>query len=117
MRGSASVAGRAGLLLAAALAVPLALAVLLLPLDPSAMDLGQAWAGPSAAHPLGCDGLGRDVAARLIAGTGASCAIAGLALALAAGGPAQACPRSMADGSSGSRRPACPLYTAPRTPG
>ncbi|UKJ77916.1 ABC transporter permease [Azospirillum brasilense] len=80
-----SFTGRAGLLLAAALAVPLALAALLLPLDPSAMDLGQAWAGPSAAHPLGCDGLGRDVAARLIAGTGTSFAIAGLALALAVG--------------------------------
>ncbi|WP_454020625.1 ABC transporter permease [Azospirillum sp. Marseille-Q6669] len=80
-----SCAGRAGLLLAAALAVLLALAALLLPLDPSAMDLGQAWAEPSAAHPLGCDGLGRDVAARLIAGTGTSAAIAGLALALAVG--------------------------------
>ncbi|RIV97959.1 ABC transporter permease [Azospirillum brasilense] len=80
-----SPAGRAGLLLAASLAVPLALAVLLLPLDPSTMDLGQAWAGPSADHPLGCDGLGRDVAARLIAGTGTSFAIAGLSLALAVG--------------------------------
>lgn len=80
-----SFAGRAGLLLAAALAVLLALAALLLPLDPSAMDLGRAWAGPSSAHPLGCDGLGRDVAARLIAGMGTSFAIAGLALGLAVG--------------------------------
>ena len=83
MNAAGSLAGRAGLLLAAALAVPLALAALLLPLDPSAMDLGRTWAGPSAAHPLGCDGLGRDVAARLIAGTGTSFAIAGLALGLA----------------------------------
>ncbi|NUB17594.1 ABC transporter permease, partial [Azospirillum brasilense] len=80
-----SPAGRAGLLLAASLAVPLALAVLLLPLDPSTMDLGQAWAGPSADHPLGCDGLGRDVAARLIAGTGTSFATAGPSLALPGG--------------------------------
>ncbi|AWK85706.1 ABC transporter permease [Azospirillum thermophilum] len=80
-----STPGRAGLLLAALLLGLPAVAATLLPLDPSAMDLGRAWAGPSAAHPLGCDGLGRDVAARLIAGTGASLAIAGLALVLAVG--------------------------------
>lgn len=85
MTAPRSLAGRAGLLLAAALAVSLALAALLLPLDPSAMDLGRAWTGPTAAHPLGCDGLGRDVAARLIAGTGTSFALAGLALGLAVG--------------------------------
>lgn len=78
-------AGCAGLLLAVSLAVLPALAAALLPLDPSAMDLGRTWAAPSAAHPLGCDGLGRDVAARLIAGTGTSLAIAGTALTLAVG--------------------------------
>ena len=78
-------AGRAALLLAASLAVLPALAAALLPLDSSTMALDRAWTGPSAAHPLGCDGLGRDVAARLIAGTGTSLAIAGMALALAVG--------------------------------
>lgn len=85
VRMGRSWAGRAGLLLAASLAVLPALAAALLPFDPSTMDLGRAWVGPSAAHPLGCDGLGRDVAARLIAGTGTSLAIAGTALALAVG--------------------------------
>lgn len=80
-----SALGRAGLLLAAALLVLPAAAATLLPLDPFAMDFGRAWAEPSAAHPLGCDGLGRDVAARLIAGTGVSLAIAAAALGLAVG--------------------------------
>ncbi|WP_037607002.1 ABC transporter permease [Streptacidiphilus rugosus] len=38
------------------------------PHDPNAVDLGNALAGPSAAHPLGVDGSGRDTASRLITG-------------------------------------------------
>lgn len=36
--------------------------------DPSAVDFGALLAGPSAAHPLGTDQLGRDLLARLVAG-------------------------------------------------
>ncbi|SEM51161.1 ABC transporter permease [Streptacidiphilus jiangxiensis] len=38
------------------------------PHDPNAVDLGNALAGPSGAHPLGVDGSGRDTASRLITG-------------------------------------------------
>ncbi|MBY8886358.1 ABC transporter permease [Streptomyces sp. PTM05] len=53
------------------LAVVVLLALLapwLSPHDPNAVDLGNALAGPSAAHPLGVDGSGRDTASRLITG-------------------------------------------------
>ena len=40
----------------------------LVPWDPVAQDLAGSLAGPSWAHPLGQDKLGRDVAARLVAG-------------------------------------------------
>lgn len=63
--------------------------------DPLATDFGAILAGPSLAHPLGTDQLGRDVAARLLAGaritlgltlaTVAVTAVAGVALGLAAG--------------------------------
>jgi peptide/nickel transport system permease protein len=49
-----------------------ALAALLGPLiahaDPAAQDLALRLAGPTAAHPLGLDELGRDVLARVLAG-------------------------------------------------
>nr|WP_239029436.1 ABC transporter permease [Pseudonocardia acidicola] len=41
----------------------------LLPLDAVGTDLAHRFAGPSFAHPLGTDHLGRDVFARLAAGT------------------------------------------------
>ncbi|MEY9848709.1 ABC transporter permease [Streptacidiphilus sp. MAP5-3] len=53
------------------LAVVVLLALLapwLSPHDPNAVDLGNALAGPSASHPLGVDGSGRDTASRLITG-------------------------------------------------
>ncbi len=40
----------------------------LAPHDPTAANLGTALAWPSAAHPLGCDHLGRDVFSRLLHG-------------------------------------------------
>lgn len=61
-------------LTAAALAVVLGitaaviLAPLLAPHPPLAQDLLHAQAGPSAGHPLGTDGLGRDVLSRLLYG-------------------------------------------------
>ncbi|WP_231562919.1 ABC transporter permease [Microbacterium mangrovi] len=42
---------------------------LLYPVDPNAVDLSAAYEGPSAAHPLGTDGTGRDLLARIIWGS------------------------------------------------
>lgn len=61
----------------------LALAGFCLPLDPSGLDLGHAWDGPSFGSPCGRDGLGRDLGARLLIGTGTSCGIAVMSLGLA----------------------------------
>ncbi|MEU6127141.1 ABC transporter permease [Streptomyces sp. NPDC047123] len=44
------------------------LAPWLVPHDPNAVDLGDALAGPSAAHPLGVDTAGRDTFSRLLLG-------------------------------------------------
>ena len=52
--------------------------------DPLAVHLDAALCAPSAAHPLGCDPLGRDLLARLGAGVRLSLAIA-LAVVLASG--------------------------------
>lgn len=57
--GPVVVAGAAGLALLVGPAV--------LP-DPAAVDFGALLAGPSTAHPLGADQLGRDLLARLVAG-------------------------------------------------
>lgn len=51
--------------------------------DPAAQFLRQRNQGPSAAHLLGTDHLGRDVLARIVAGLGMSLAVAALALAVA----------------------------------
>jgi peptide/nickel transport system permease protein len=40
----------------------------LAPHDPNASDLNQAYFGPTAGHPLGYDGQGRDLLSRLLAG-------------------------------------------------
>ncbi|MEJ8279743.1 ABC transporter permease [Pseudonocardia spirodelae] len=68
-----------GLALAAVLVV-----VALLPLDPVANDLSHRFAGPSAAHPLGTDQLGRDLLARLAMGARVSVGFTLVALALCA---------------------------------
>ncbi len=54
---------------------------------PFAIDLGLALAGPSAAHPLGCDALGRDMLARLVYGARLSLtvSVSVVALSLAVG--------------------------------
>lgn len=49
-------------------------------------SVGRPWEGPSSAHPLGLDALGRDVLARLLAGGAgitAGCLLIGIATALA----------------------------------
>src|SRR5579864_8598825 len=70
-----------GAIAAAALAAPLV--ALLLGADPAAVDLLDRFAGPSAAHPLGTDELGRDMLLRLLEGGRVSLTI-GLAAAVAA---------------------------------
>lgn len=58
--------------------------------DPAdaAIALSRAWAPPSLEHPLGCDGLGRDVFARLLSGARAAfmVAVPGALAALLLGG-------------------------------
>jgi peptide/nickel transport system permease protein len=70
-----------GAIAAASFAAPLVNA--LLGIDPNIVDLLDRMAGPSLAHPLGTDELGRDVLLRLLAGGRVSLAI-GIAAALAA---------------------------------
>jgi peptide/nickel transport system permease protein len=66
---------------AATLAAPLVAA--LLGADPAAVDLLDRFAGPSAAHPLGTDELGRDTLLRLLEGGRVSLTI-GIAAAVTA---------------------------------
>jgi len=55
--------GVIGVVALAAVAGPL-----ILPIDPAAQDLAQRLAGPTLAHPMGFDELGRDVLVRLLVG-------------------------------------------------
>jgi nickel transport system permease protein len=81
---------RGVLVLASVLAVAVIATALLAPIiapdDPSAVVLENKFAPPSAAHPLGCDHLGRDVLSRLVYGTqtsiGSVAAIMGIVLLL-----------------------------------
>ena len=66
---------------AASFAAPLVNAIL--GIDPNVVDLLDRLSGPSLAHPLGTDELGRDVLLRLLAGGRVSLVI-GVAAALAA---------------------------------
>jgi len=52
----------------ALLVIAVALAPVLAPYAPTAQDLSNTLSGPSAAHPLGTDDLGRDVLSRLLHG-------------------------------------------------
>lgn len=74
---------RTGTALLAALAAAAVFAPWLAPFDPLAQDLTRALSGPSAAHPLGTDALGRDVLSRLLFGARLSLAVGGLATAAA----------------------------------
>ncbi|MER7625239.1 dipeptide/oligopeptide/nickel ABC transporter permease/ATP-binding protein [Streptomyces sp. NPDC126503] len=78
----------------AAVLLLLVLAVLLAPWlapqDPAASSLGDAFAGPSGAHPLGMDSAGRDILSRLLHGGRNTLggALIALGIALALGVPA-----------------------------
>ncbi|THA64255.1 dipeptide/oligopeptide/nickel ABC transporter permease/ATP-binding protein [Streptomyces sp. A0958] len=73
--------------LSAALLLILVLAVVLAPLiasqDPGASSLGEAFDGPSGAHPLGMDSAGRDILSRVLYGGRNTLGGALLALAIA----------------------------------
>jgi peptide/nickel transport system permease protein len=75
---------RAWLVVAALVAVA-AVAPLLAPYAPEAIDLANRREGPSVAHPFGTDDLGRDVFSRVLYGGRVSIAIGLLAAAVAAG--------------------------------
>jgi peptide/nickel transport system permease protein len=64
--------GVVGTICAVVIAVAILAAVfgpLLAPHDPNTVNLAQAYVGPTAGHPLGFDGQGRDLLSRLIVGT------------------------------------------------
>ncbi len=73
---------RAGLLLSVVVLLATLVGPEVWPHDPLDPDYGATYAGPSLQHPLGTDGLGRDVLARTLAGGRVSLVIAvGAALA------------------------------------
>lgn len=81
--------GTIGLTLVALLVAGALIGPLLVPADPDTQSLGNRllpplWAGGNLTHPLGTDGLGRDLLARIAAGARISLAV-GLAATLLAG--------------------------------
>jgi peptide/nickel transport system permease protein len=64
-----------GLIVILALILIAILAPLLAPYDPTYMDYSAAYSTPSAAHPFGCDNLGRDILSRLMYGARYSLAL------------------------------------------
>lgn len=84
-------AARSGLLLLAVIVAGALVGPALWPHDPLRPNYANRYAAPSAQHPLGTDGHGRDVVARVLAGGRVSLAIAlsatalGLALGLVGG--------------------------------
>ncbi|APS23403.1 ABC transporter [Streptomyces sp. Tue 6075] len=87
MRNPLGAASAAVLLL---LLVAVLLAPLLAPQAPDVSSLGDAFAGPDAAHPLGMDSAGRDILSRILYGGRNTLggALIALAVALALGVPA-----------------------------
>lgn len=80
-------AAAAGAAVCALIALAVACGPFLHPLDPQYLDYRAKNQGPSAAHPLGTDNLGRDTLARLLAGGRLSLTVgvAAMALSLTAG--------------------------------
>lgn len=79
-----STGARIGLAVLAAVALAAALAPWIAPADPGAIDLAAGLRGPSPAHPLGHDRLGRDLASRLAHGAAVSLAVAAAAVTMSA---------------------------------
>jgi peptide/nickel transport system permease protein len=77
--------GRIGAALLALFAAVLVLGPVVAPYDPAATGVGLPDTGPSAAHPLGCDSLGRDILSRLLHGGASVIAVPLLATLLAFG--------------------------------
>lgn len=73
---------RVGIVLAVLLVGAAVLGPMLLPLDPNAIDVRARFAGPSAAHWLGTDDLGRDTFTRLVHGSRMSLVIAAMSAIL-----------------------------------
>lgn len=80
LRNRAAVVGVAILVVFGLLAI---FAPLLTPYDPTNQNLEDAFQGPSLAHPLGTDGLGRDILARIMYGGRYTLMIGVLAVGLA----------------------------------
>lgn len=72
----------AGAAIVVAVGLTAVFARLLAPYSFEDTDLLQVWRGPSAAHPLGTDSLGRDVLSRLLVGAQVSLAVAGSVLGI-----------------------------------
>lgn len=79
-----SLRGRVGLVLTAVLFAAAIVGPFVMPTDPNAIDTVNTFAGPSLAHPLGTDDLGRDIMARLLYGSRTSLGIAAVAVLFAA---------------------------------
>lgn len=73
----------AGALIVAALAVTAALAPLIAPYDPAAIDTSTLLSPPAAAHPFGTDDLGRDVFSRMVYGARISLTVGFVAVSIA----------------------------------
>ncbi len=71
-----------GAVIVAALVVAALIGPALVGADPLAIDLARSLAPPSLAHPFGCDALGRDVMARVLAGARLSLGISTTVVAL-----------------------------------
>jgi peptide/nickel transport system permease protein len=72
----------AGVALVAALVIAALAGPILVAANPLAIDLSRSLAPPSPAHPFGCDALGRDVMARVLAGARLSLGISSAVVAL-----------------------------------
>ena len=68
--------GAIGAALVLLILVVAALGPAMAPRDHEATDMGAVWARPSGEHPLGADGLGRDVLSRLLVGARTSLVVA-----------------------------------------
>lgn len=77
---------RAGLAIVVIVAAAALLSLAWTPWDVAALDIGGRLAGPSAAHPLGTDQLGRDTLSMLMAGARPSLGVAMLAAAIGLAG-------------------------------